>query len=96
MKALAFGEVLWDVNGNEKTIGGAPLNVLAHIRKLGGESSIVSAVGSDELGRASLACLEDFGISEQYGLRYSRAVCQDISISHRTCRCRAGERYSVI
>lgn len=66
MKALAFGEVLWDVNGNEKTIGGAPLNVLAHIRKLGGESSIVSAVGSDELGRASLACLEDFGISEQY------------------------------
>lgn len=66
MKALAFGEILWDVNGNEKTIGGAPLNVLAHIRKLGGESSIVSAVGSDELGRASLACLEDFGIADQY------------------------------
>ena len=56
MKALAFGEILWDVNGNEKTIGGAPLNVLAHIRRLGGESFIVSAVGSDELGRASLAC----------------------------------------
>ena len=66
MKALAFGEILWDVNGNEKTIGGAPLNVLAHIRRLGGESSIVSAVGSDELGRASLACLEDFGIAERY------------------------------
>lgn len=66
MKALAFGEILWDVNGNEKTIGGAPLNVLAHIRRLGGEASIVSAVGSDELGRASLACLEDFGIAERY------------------------------
>ena len=66
MKALAFGEILWDVNGNEKTIGGAPLNVLAHIRRLGGEASIVSAVGSDELGRDSLACLEDFGIAEQY------------------------------
>ena len=57
---------MWDVNGNEKTIGGAPLNVLAHIRRLGGESSIVSAVGSDELGRDSLACLEDFGIAERY------------------------------
>ena len=66
MKALAFGEILWDVNGNEKTIGGAPLNVLAHIRRLGGEASIISAVGSDELGRDSLACLEDFGIAEQY------------------------------
>lgn len=66
MKALAFGEILWDVNGNEKTIGGAPLNVLAHIRRLGGESSIVSAVGSDELGRDSIECLEDFGIAEQY------------------------------
>lgn len=66
MKALAFGEILWDVNGNEKTIGGAPLNVLAHIRRLGGESSIISAVGSDELGRDSLACLEDFGIAERY------------------------------
>lgn len=66
MKALAFGEILWDVNGNEKTIGGAPLNVLAHICRLGGESSLVSAVGSDELGRASLACLEDFGIAERY------------------------------
>lgn len=66
MKALAFGEILWDVNGNEKTIGGAPLNVLAHIRRLGGESSIISAVGSDELGRDSLACLEDFGIAKRY------------------------------
>ena len=66
MKALAFGEILWDVNGNEKTIGGAPLNVLAHIRRLGGEASIISAVGSDELGRASLACLEGFGIAERY------------------------------
>ena len=66
MKALAFGEILWDVKGNEKTIGGAPLNVLAHIGRLGGESSIVSAVGSDELGRDSLDCLEDFGIAEQY------------------------------
>ena len=66
MRALAFGEILWDVNVNEKTIGGAPLNVLAHIRRLGGESSIISAVGSDELGRDSLACLEDFGIAERY------------------------------
>ena len=66
MRALAFGEILWDVNVNEKTIGGAPLNVLAHIRRLGGEASIISAVGSDELGRDSLACLEDFGIAEQY------------------------------
>lgn len=66
MNALAFGEILWDVNGNEKTIGGAPLNVLAHICRLGGEAAVVSAVGSDELGRASLACLDNFGIAERY------------------------------
>ena len=55
MKALAFGEVLWDVNGNEKTLGGATLNVLAHIRKLGGDSSIVRAVGTAGRGGECLA-----------------------------------------
>ena len=65
MKAVAFGEVLWDVNGDEKTLGGAPFNVLAHMRKLGGQVQIISAVGQDALGAHTLDCIEDAGISGQ-------------------------------
>ena len=66
MKALAFGEILWDVFGGKKTIGGAPLNVLGHIRRLGGEATIISAVGDDELGKASLSRLDELGIDSSY------------------------------
>ena len=63
MKALAFGEILWDVIGNERKIGGAPLNVLGHIVQLGGEGSVISALGKDELGNESLQYLKAKGIN---------------------------------
>lgn len=66
MKALAFGEMLWDVYGSERTLGGAPLNVLGHLSLLGCGCSIVSAVGSDELGRMTLSALDGMGISRRY------------------------------
>ena len=52
-KALVFGEVLWDVFGEEKTIGGAPFNFAAHFAALGGEAAFCSAVGRDALGTAA-------------------------------------------
>ena len=54
MKLLSFGEVLWDVYPDARFIGGAPMNVAAHMAKQGHDSYLLSAVGNDELeiGRA--------------------------------------------
>ncbi len=62
MKLYAFGEVLFDVFGEEKNIGGAPLNVAYHFVKMGGEASVISAVGHDELGNAAFAHMSSNGI----------------------------------
>ena len=48
--ALCFGEILFDVFGDDRCIGGAPFNFAAHFAQLGGEAVMVSAVGDDELG----------------------------------------------
>ena len=66
MRALCFGEMLWDVNGDARTLGGAPLNVAGHIARLGGESLMVSAVGRDEPGTAALQSLDSLGIDRRY------------------------------
>src|SRR6478735_5484331 len=47
VKAVTFGEVLWDVFPTHKKIGGAPLNVALRMKSFGAESSIISKVGSD-------------------------------------------------
>ena len=60
MKLTVFGEILWDIFGDDKKIGGAPFNFGAHCAKLGFDVSVVSAVGNDELGisaRAEAAAL---------------------------------------
>ena len=53
-KIVCFGEVLWDVFPTGKKLGGAPFNVAAHTAQHGDKSSIISAVGSDELGKEIL------------------------------------------
>ena len=47
MKALAFGEVLWDIYPENQYIGGAPFNFAAHFKKCGGEPHIITAVVYD-------------------------------------------------
>lgn len=66
MDCLCFGEVLWDVFGDKKTLGGAPLNVAGHFSRLGGNASVVSCVGDDELGRLTLAAMDDLGIDRRF------------------------------
>ncbi len=65
MKLLSFGEILYDVFGGEKSLGGAPLNVSYHFHKCGGEASVISAVGDDELGRDALSVMEKNGIGTE-------------------------------
>ena len=49
MKALSFGEILWDIYPTERFIGGAPFNFAAHLARLGAEVCMLSAVGNAAL-----------------------------------------------
>ncbi len=66
MNVLSFGEVLWDVYPDARFIGGAPMNVAAHIAKHGHNVYLLSAVGDDELGRMTAERLSHFGIRTDY------------------------------
>ena len=58
LNIIAIGEVLWDVIGMEKHLGGGPFNFAVHCHHLGARSAIVTRVGQDELGDEILARAE--------------------------------------
>jgi len=60
-KAVCYGEVLWDVFGNEKKIGGAPLNVALRIKSLGLDAAMISCVGNDGDGKNIIDYLQKHG-----------------------------------
>ena len=62
MDVVAFGEILWDVIDGVPHIGGAPFNFAAHAARCGLKSSIVSAVGNDDLGHRALVEAERLGV----------------------------------
>ncbi len=66
MRALAFGEILWDIINGKAFLGGAPLNLSAHLAKMGAESVILSSVGNDDLGQRAAAQAESLGIDKEY------------------------------
>lgn len=66
MKALGFGEVLWDVVNGKEYIGGATLNVLAHLSKLGVETAIITGLGNDDRGKKAVDSLEKLQLGTQF------------------------------
>ena len=66
IKLLFFGEILWDIFGDIKKIGGAEFNKAAHAARLGAHSFLITAVGNDELGEAAIDKLRNCGIDTQY------------------------------
>ena len=62
LKAVAYGEVLWDVFANEKKIGGAPLNVALRMKTLGCDVAMISCVGNDEDGKAIIDQVKSLGL----------------------------------
>ena len=62
MKLLAFGEILWDIVGDEKYLGGAPFNLAVHAARCGLQAGVVSALGGDPLGREALAAAKSFEV----------------------------------
>ena len=59
---LCFGEILWDELPNGRCVGGAPLNVAAHLRALGREATVASRVGDDPSGDELLVALSSLGV----------------------------------
>lgn len=72
MKILAFGEILFDVFGDNANLGGASMNFCAHAVRAGAEGAMLSAVGDDDLGRDALRQVAGYGID----IRHT-AVLQD-------------------
>ena len=61
-RVLAIGEVLWDIIRGQEHIGGAPFNLAAHLSRLGCQASILTRVGTDPRGRATLEEMKRFGV----------------------------------
>jgi fructokinase len=59
---VCFGEVLWDLLPHGRFLGGAPLNVAYHLKRLGRAPLLVSAVGDDELGAEAQARIARAGL----------------------------------
>lgn len=77
LKAVCFGEVLWDVFPSHKKIGGAPLNVALRMNSLGIATTIISRIGKDEDGNDILTFLKDHNVSSdsiQVGEEYKTGV----------------------
>jgi len=62
MKLYAIGEIIWDIYDTEKVIGGATFNFCGHCARLGDETYLISAVGTDELGRNALNIADQLGM----------------------------------
>ena len=63
LKAVCFGEILFDVFLEHKKIGGAPLNVATRLKALGGDVAMISAVGADSNGEKLTTYLNDLHIN---------------------------------
>ncbi len=50
-KVAAIGEMLWDVYGDKKYVGGAPANFASHVVFAGCRAFLLSRVGDDDNGR---------------------------------------------
>ncbi|MBQ6183591.1 MAG: hypothetical protein IJK33_06860 [Clostridia bacterium] len=63
---LVFGEILYDIFGSERKLGGAPLNFGCHFANLGGDAVMISAVGRDGPGTEALAEARSYGVDTSH------------------------------
>ena len=59
---ICFGEALWDVLPGMRSVGGAPINVAYHLKKLGVRAWPMSGVGNDPLGVELKSQIEEWGL----------------------------------
>lgn len=77
---VCVGETLWDVLPRGRFLGGAPLNVAAHLARQGVSASLVTRVGDDEPGRQAIAAARAYGVD---------ASTIQVDLSHPTGEARA-------
>ncbi len=65
IKAVCFGEVLWDVFPDNARIGGAPLNVASRLSATGIQTELISKVGSDQKGKEILDYLKSNNVGTE-------------------------------
>ena len=63
---VGLGEVLWDIFGETKHLGGAPANFAYHAAMLGDHGVLASRVGRDPLGDEILTLLKTGGLPTDY------------------------------
>ncbi|WP_353150662.1 carbohydrate kinase [Chryseobacterium sp.] len=63
LKAVSFGEILFDVFGEEKKVGGAPLNLALRTRSFGFPVTMISAVGNDKNGQELKKYIAENGVN---------------------------------
>lgn len=61
-RIVGIGEILWDMLPTGKKLGGAPMNVVYHAQALGANATMVSRIGTDELGTEALKRIQANGI----------------------------------
>ncbi|MEI6234227.1 MAG: carbohydrate kinase [Planctomycetota bacterium] len=61
-RIISCGEVLWDLFPDGPKFGGAPANFACHAAILGGQVSMLSAVGDDARGSEAIEILRSFGL----------------------------------
>ena len=66
IKALTFGEALFDIIKGSAHLGGAPLNLAMHLAKLGAKPAVITAVGMGKLGNTLLARAKEVGVETSY------------------------------
>lgn len=59
---VGLGEALWDCLPEGRKLGGAPANFAYHVSQFGYDAYAVSAVGTDDLGRETLAEFDAKGL----------------------------------
>ncbi len=62
LRAVSWGELLWDRFPDGDRLGGAAANVAHHARALGAQASLVSCVGRDERGTRALEQMRARGV----------------------------------
>lgn len=62
---VLFGEVLADIFGKQKILGGAPFNVARHLQAFGLHPVLITRTGNDALRRELLAAMADAGMDDR-------------------------------
>ncbi len=80
-RILSCGEVLWDLFPAGPRFGGAPANFACHAALLGGDVTMLSAVGDDARGRGAVAILRGLGVGTSLIQKVAAAPTGTVGVS---------------